>query len=100
MDLHSIMLSEINRQGKTGMLCYHLYVKSKKTKRMYITKQKQTHRYGEQTSGCQWEEGRRRQDTGGRLRYRRLCIKEMSNKHILYSAENYSHYFIIALNGV
>ena len=24
---------------------------------MYITKQKQTHRYREQTSGYQWEEG-------------------------------------------
>ena len=26
---------------------------------MYITKQKQTHRYREQTSGYQWGEGRR-----------------------------------------
>ena len=25
---------------------------------MYITKQRQTHRYREQTSGYQWEEGR------------------------------------------
>ena len=36
---------------------------------MNVTKQKQTHRYREQTSGYQWEEGsRERQDKGRGLR--------------------------------
>ena len=36
---------------------------------MYIIKQKQTHRYREQTSGYQWGEGsRERQDRGMGLR--------------------------------
>ena len=29
-----------------------------------------------------------------------LCIKQISNKDILYSTEKYSHYFVITLNGV
>ena len=33
---------------------------------MYITKQKQTHRYREQTSGYQWEEGRGTEQYRGR----------------------------------
>ena len=33
---------------------------------MYITKQKQTHRYGKQTSGYQWGEGRGEGQARGR----------------------------------
>ena len=31
---------------------------------MYVTKQKQTHRYRKQTSGCQWGDGRGRDKIG------------------------------------
>ena len=49
MDLESIMLSEIS-QIKTNTVCYHFYVESEKIRQMNIyTKQKQTHRYREQT---------------------------------------------------
>ena len=51
------MLSEIS-QRKTNTVWYHLYVESKKyNKQMNITKQKQIHRYREQTNGYQWEDG-------------------------------------------
>ena len=57
MDLEGIMLSEIS-QRKTNTVWYHLYVESKKyNKQMNITKQKQIHRYREQTNGYQWEDG-------------------------------------------
>ena len=59
VDLEGIRLSEIS-QKKTSTIRFHLYVESKKTKLMNkhtITKQKQTHRYREQTGGCQRGEG-------------------------------------------
>ena len=64
MDLEGIMRNEI-RQRKTTMVWFHLYVESKKqNKWTNITKQKQTHRYREQASGCQrgegWGEGQNR----------------------------------------
>ena len=53
MDLEGIMLSEIS-QRNTNTVCFHLHVESKtKNKKMNETKQKQTHRYKEQTSGYQ-----------------------------------------------
>ena len=56
MDQEGIMLSKIS-QIKTNTIGYYLYMKSKKwNKQMNITKQKQTHRYGEQTSSYQWGE--------------------------------------------
>ena len=50
------MLSTV-RQRKTNTVYFHLYVESKKIKQTDVTKQKQTHRYREQTSGYQWGEG-------------------------------------------
>ena len=46
-------------QTMTNTLCFHLYVESKKeNKCMRMTKQKQTHRYKEQTSGkWRWKQG-------------------------------------------
>ena len=38
---------------ETQIPCYHLYVKSRIIKQMCITKQKQTHKYREQTIGYQ-----------------------------------------------
>ena len=49
------MLTEIS-QIKANIEGYNLDVKSKKLKKMNITKEKQTHMYREQ-SNCQWEEG-------------------------------------------
>ena len=57
MDLEGIMLSEV-RQRTTYLKVYvFTYMWNLKNKWMSITKQKQTHRYREQTSGYQWEEG-------------------------------------------
>ena len=53
IDLEGIMLSEI-RQRKTNTIWFHLYMKSKEEKQ---AKQKQTHRYREQTGGCHKGEG-------------------------------------------
>ena len=36
----------------------------------------------------------------GIKRYKLLCIKKIRNKDILHSTGNYSHYFVITLNGV
>ena len=65
---------------------------------MYITKKKQTHRYREETSR-EREAGRGKMGYGMK-RYKLLCIKQISNKDILYSIGRYSQYFVITLNGV
>ena len=49
MDLEIIILSEVS-QTKTNIICYHLYVESKKMIQMNLfTKQKQTHSFQKQT---------------------------------------------------
>ena len=56
---------------------------------MYITKQEQTHRYREQTTGYQWGEGRGRGRYGwGMKRYKLLCIKDISYKDVSYNTGN------------
>ena len=69
---------------------------------MNITKQKQTHRYREQTTGYQWEGARvEEQDRGRGLRDTKLQrIKQISYKDILYRTGKYSHYSVMILNGV
>ena len=59
MDTEGIMLSEISQTEKANTVWHHLYVESKKkyNKLVNLTK-KQIHRFSEQTSGYQWEEGR------------------------------------------
>ena len=50
-------------QTKTNPVCYHLYVESKKKKKIKQTseqKKKPTHKYREQTSSYQWGEGQTR----------------------------------------
>ena len=56
-DLEIIILSEVS-QTKTNIICYHLYVESKKNDTMNLfTKQKQSHRCRKQTYGY-WGEWR------------------------------------------
>ena len=54
LDLEIIIISEV-RHRKTNIICYHLYVKSKKVIQMNLSvKQKQTHRkqnFGYQRGG-------------------------------------------------
>ena len=53
IDLEIIILSEVS-QRKTNIICYHLYVESKKMIQMNLfTKQEQTHRLKKQTYGYQ-----------------------------------------------
>ena len=65
-------------------------------------KTKQTHRYREQTSGYQWEEGREE----GQDRDRQVgewevqtVLYKISYKDMLQNME-YTQYFIITINGV
>ena len=51
MDLEGIMLSEISHTEKDEYCVFSLIRGILKSKRMTITKQKQTHRYRELTSG-------------------------------------------------
>ena len=44
------MLSEIN-QRKTNTVCYHLHAESKKYNKLVNRTKKETHGYGEQSSG-------------------------------------------------
>ena len=71
-------VSELS-QVKMNIVCYYLYVESKKIKRMNIRKQKQAHRYREQTRGYQWGEQSGEGQDGG---------KEISYKDISYSTGN------------
>ena len=76
------------------IISYHLCVESKNKTNKYLTKQKQTYIYREQTCGYQWEERRRgggRQEYGIE-RYKQHCLD------ILYSMGKY--YFVIILKIV
>ena len=64
---------------------------------MYSTKQKQVHRYGRQTNGYQWGEGR---TEGQIMGMGLLCIKQIRNKDKMYSTGKYSHYLAITVNGI
>ena len=52
------MLSEISQTEKDKYCMLSLICGTWKMEQTNITKQKQTHRYSEQTSGYQWGEGR------------------------------------------
>ena len=66
-----------------------------------FTKQKQTHRHRKQSYGYQ----RRKGGEGGINqgyeinRYTSLYIKQINNKDLLYSTENYIQHLVIAYNG-
>ena len=59
-------------------------------------KQKQNHRHGEQTSGCQWGWGKG-QFRGGELRHKLLGIRQAQG--CIAQHREYSHYFVITVNG-
>ena len=51
-------------------------------------KQKQTHRYREQTCGCRWGGGGRKDWESGVSRCKQLYIGWINNKVLLYSTGN------------
>ena len=54
MNPESIVLSGISKR-ETNTVLFYLYVGSKKQNKLpSITRQKQSHRYREETYGCQW----------------------------------------------
>ena len=64
------------------------------------TKQKQTHRYREQSCGCQGEQGGGGIDWEfGIRRCKLLYIEWINNKVLLYSTGNYIQYPVINHNG-
>ena len=83
MDPEILILSEVS-QRRRHSLCWNL----KRNDTNELTKQKETHRLGEQTYGC-WGEGRGE----GILRefgvdmYTLLCLKWITNKDLLYIAQ-------------
>ena len=62
MDLETILFSG-RSQRKTNNVQI-TYIWNLKMKQMYVTKQKQTHRFRKQASGYQWGDGRGRDKTG------------------------------------
>ena len=68
---------------------------------MNITKQKQIHRYREQTNGYQWEdgsgEGQGKIDMREIKRYKISVAKQMSHRGEIYSVGNIVNNYIISL---
>ena len=85
------------RQRKTNSLGYHLHVESKKRKQVYITKQRLTQTENKQVVTSGKREGGTRQVGDEEIQ---TIMNKIRYKDILYSTENYSHYFIITLNVV
>ena len=57
VDLEITILIELSQTENDSTVWFHIYVESQKqNKWTNITKQKLSHRYREQRSGCQWEE--------------------------------------------
>ena len=70
------MLSEISQIEEDKYSMISLTCGIKKIELVNITKNKQIHRYREQTSDYQWGEGREMGDIGyGIKRHKLLCIK-------------------------
>ena len=78
-------------QRKTNIVWYHLYVESKVWhKSTYFTKQKQTHRRGELTCGCQGGGTGEGMDLEcGISRCKLFYVGWINNKVLLCSPENY-----------
>ena len=63
---------------------------------MNVTKKKQIHRYKEQTSSCQWGDGR----WGRGLRTTKYYHKTNKLQGYIVQHREYSQYFIITLKGI
>ena len=87
MDLDIITLSDVS-QTKTSIISYCLYVESKVN---LFTQQKETHGHRKQTYSYQrgkWVGERNKE--GGINIYTLLCIKQITNKDLLFSTGNYT----------
>ena len=62
MDLPGTLLSQL---GERQILCYH-FIWNLKINHMNITKQKETHKYREQTGGYHWGEMKEEGQDAGR----------------------------------
>ena len=68
---------------------------------MYTTKQKQAHRYREQTSGYQWGDGSGEgQDSGRGLEMQTVLYKISKLQESTIQQMEYSPYFIITISVV
>ena len=67
---------------------------------MDITKRKQTHRYREQTSGYQWEEGRVGKNNDGELRDKDTMHKINKLQIYIVLHGECSQYYMITVSGV
>ena len=90
MDLEIIILSEVG-QWKINILWYYLYVKSNKndTKELIYkaeTNSQISNPILELPLGKLWEGGVGRME----VTYTHYCIKQITNKNILYSTEKYT----------
>ena len=90
MDFEGIMLSEISQRQIPCDITYMWNLK-KYNKLVNITKQQQTHRYREQTSGYQWGGGNI--GPGGTNYWDRLKGGTVQHRE-------YSQSFVITVNGV
>ena len=71
------MLGEMSDKERQNLVYCDLYMEHKKqNKQINITKQKQTHRYREQTTGYPWgERGGEGQDRGRGLKDTNYCVQ-------------------------
>ena len=91
-----------NKSDRERQILYVItYMQNLKNKTNDITKQKQTHRYTEQTSGYQWGEGRGEgQDKDRGLKVHTTMYKINKLQEYIVQHREYSQYCIITLKGV
>ena len=98
MDLE-IKLSKVSETKKRKYYMISLTCGISKKFQMNLTKQKQIHKYRNQTRATKRErEGGGINQQYGINRYKLLHIQQISNKDLLYSTGNYIQYLIITYN--
>ena len=96
MQLESLILSEVYQKEKDK---YHMW-NLKYGKTNLPKEQKQTHRHGGRTCGCQGDgRGRRMDSEFGVSRCKLLHLEWISNEVLLYSAGNYIQSLVIEHGG-
>ena len=98
MDLESVILSEASQTRRRGEISYDIpYMwNQKRNDTNELTKQKETHRLRKRTHGCR-EEGIVKDF--GKVMYKLLCLKWITNKNLLYSTWNCAQYYVPAWMG-